>query len=302
MTDHKTDTQDDGPTNSPKVSRRKAVKTIAGGVSAIAAYHVLPSKWSTPIIEQVFLPAHAVTSGGTHVDPSIPVTEGHPDHPDFPHHPSSPSHPHNNPSAVIVSIKLTYYSAGGGVVTVDPELTLNRIASYTFAFRNLTAGGSTEYLYYVNKTIPNSLNPNKTVHGSPGDVIEVSVTNNVNAEVVTKTATVKGTTAPDFTIASGATNIILMTTVNSPPNTSGDKSIGTIDLANGAVESINHEHNTGLSYGALSTSRNYSPGTYTLSWSNNGSTASEASLSISKASTSVTFDPRKNHSWTLKVT
>jgi len=43
--------------------RRKAVKTIVGGVTALAAYNVFPSKWGTPIIEQVFLPAHAATSG-----------------------------------------------------------------------------------------------------------------------------------------------------------------------------------------------------------------------------------------------
>lgn len=57
----------------PKISRRKAVKTIAGGISAIAAYHVLPAKWSTPIIEQIYLPAHAQTSGSgiTLSDPCI---------------------------------------------------------------------------------------------------------------------------------------------------------------------------------------------------------------------------------------
>ena len=44
-------------------SRRKAVKTLVGGVTAVAAYNALPAKWGTPIIEQVFLPAHAVTSG-----------------------------------------------------------------------------------------------------------------------------------------------------------------------------------------------------------------------------------------------
>lgn len=45
------------------VGRRKALKTIVGGVTALAAYNVLPSKWGTPIIEQIFLPAHAATSG-----------------------------------------------------------------------------------------------------------------------------------------------------------------------------------------------------------------------------------------------
>ena len=51
--------------NIENAGRRKAVKTIVGGVTAIAAYNILPSKWGTPIIEQVFLPAHAATSGGT---------------------------------------------------------------------------------------------------------------------------------------------------------------------------------------------------------------------------------------------
>jgi hypothetical protein len=49
--------------------RRKAVKTIVGGVTAIAAYNLLPAKWGTPIIEQVFLPAHAATSGASLHDP-----------------------------------------------------------------------------------------------------------------------------------------------------------------------------------------------------------------------------------------
>ncbi len=43
--------------------RRKAVKTLIGGATAIAAYNLLPTKWGTPIIEQIFLPAHAATSG-----------------------------------------------------------------------------------------------------------------------------------------------------------------------------------------------------------------------------------------------
>lgn len=43
--------------------RRKVVKTIVCGVTAFAAYNVLPAKWGTPIIEQIFLPAHAQTSG-----------------------------------------------------------------------------------------------------------------------------------------------------------------------------------------------------------------------------------------------
>lgn len=58
-------------------SRRRAVKTIVGGVSAIAAYHTLPTNWSKPIIEQVFLPAHAATSGVALNDPcSVSLVSG----------------------------------------------------------------------------------------------------------------------------------------------------------------------------------------------------------------------------------
>lgn len=51
------------------VSRRKAVKQIVGGVSALAAYNMLPVRWEKPIIEQIFLPAHAAVSGITLSDP-----------------------------------------------------------------------------------------------------------------------------------------------------------------------------------------------------------------------------------------
>ncbi len=44
-------------------ARRKALKTILSGVGALAAYNSFPTNWSKPIIEQVFLPAHAATSG-----------------------------------------------------------------------------------------------------------------------------------------------------------------------------------------------------------------------------------------------
>lgn len=43
--------------------RRKAVKTIVGGVTALAAYNALPAKWGVPVVEQIFLPVHAATSG-----------------------------------------------------------------------------------------------------------------------------------------------------------------------------------------------------------------------------------------------
>jgi hypothetical protein len=68
------------PTPTPALeneSRRKAVKTIVGGVTVLAAYHTLPVKWGTPIIEQVFLPAHAATSGSSLHDPcTVTRTDG----------------------------------------------------------------------------------------------------------------------------------------------------------------------------------------------------------------------------------
>lgn len=48
--------------------RRKAVKKIVGGVTALAAYNMMPVKWGTPIVEQIFLPAHAATSGSFVID------------------------------------------------------------------------------------------------------------------------------------------------------------------------------------------------------------------------------------------
>lgn len=63
------DTKSTPPPTLENKSRRKAVKTIVGGVTALAAYNVMPVKWGTPIIEQVFLPAHAATSGTTLHDP-----------------------------------------------------------------------------------------------------------------------------------------------------------------------------------------------------------------------------------------
>lgn len=44
-------------------SRRRTVKNIVGGVVALATYNLLPAKWGSPIIESIFLPAHAQTSG-----------------------------------------------------------------------------------------------------------------------------------------------------------------------------------------------------------------------------------------------
>jgi hypothetical protein len=169
--------------------RRKVVKTIVGGVSAVAAYNLLPAKWGTPIIESVFLPAHAATSGvEVPVDPSIPVTPGHPDHPDYPIAPSHPDHPHNNPSAVIGDATFVDVPSPSDKVEVFVSMTFNRIAEYTIVYTNTTTPASVTRTY-INQTIPTTLAPNVFVKGDLGDTLKVTVTNNVDSEVVTKTFT-----------------------------------------------------------------------------------------------------------------
>jgi len=54
------------------LTRRKAVKTLMGGVAALTVYSALPTNWSKPVLEQVFLPAHAATSGTTGEEPQGP--------------------------------------------------------------------------------------------------------------------------------------------------------------------------------------------------------------------------------------
>lgn len=62
-------TQENAVPDPKDSSRRKAVKKLVAGAGALAAYHVMPTDWSKPLIEQVFLPAHAQTSGTSLNDP-----------------------------------------------------------------------------------------------------------------------------------------------------------------------------------------------------------------------------------------
>ncbi len=70
-----------------KLTRRKAVKTIAGGITALAAYHSFPASWEKPIVESIFIPAHAQTSGTL-----PPIVDG-PDEPTTPVTPPGPIEP-----------------------------------------------------------------------------------------------------------------------------------------------------------------------------------------------------------------
>lgn len=54
--------------------RRKVVKVIVAGATGLAAYNAFPVKWGTPLIEQIFLPAHAATSGEESITASLTVS------------------------------------------------------------------------------------------------------------------------------------------------------------------------------------------------------------------------------------
>lgn len=45
------------------IDRRKAIKIITGGVVAVTAFNLFPAKWGVPVVESIFLPVHAATSG-----------------------------------------------------------------------------------------------------------------------------------------------------------------------------------------------------------------------------------------------
>ena len=184
MTDQNRNVKVDESRLDSKITRRKAVKTIAGGITALAAYQYLPAKWEKPIIESIFIPAHAQTSGTgiAPVDPSIPVTPGHPDHPDYPLAPNHPDHPHNNPMAVIGSFTTIGINSTSAFISVD--ITINRIAQYTFTLVNLQ-NSSSDTLDYIAQTIPVTVSPTFGIEGKAGDTVELTVTNNLTSEVDT---------------------------------------------------------------------------------------------------------------------
>lgn len=73
MNDHSKDKQQ----AIESTDRRQVIKKAVSGAAALAAYNMFPSKWGKPVIEQVFLPAHAATSGVSIGDPcSVTITSG----------------------------------------------------------------------------------------------------------------------------------------------------------------------------------------------------------------------------------
>jgi hypothetical protein len=225
-------------------SRRRAVKKIAGGITALAAYQYLPAKWEKPILESIFIPAHAQTSGNNGiapVDPSIPVTPGHPDHPDYPFAPNHPDHPHNNPMAVIGSFTTLGITSTSAAVSVD--ITINRIAQYTFTLVNLQ-NGSSDTRDFIAQTIPVTASSTFAVEGQPGDTVELTVTNNLTSETDRAQYEIESTTTVTVLNAAGCTSTFSMGgstdsserfTVTIRPNPGAGQSVTVEDIKDGAA-------------------------------------------------------------------
>jgi hypothetical protein len=59
------------PNKAPKlVDRRRMMKAVAASGGAITGMALLPEKWVTPIIQSVYLPAHAETTSDSSPTPT----------------------------------------------------------------------------------------------------------------------------------------------------------------------------------------------------------------------------------------
>ena len=52
------------------ISRRKVIKTLALGGGVTTGTLLFPSEWTKPLVEAVYLPAHAQTTGPTPPQPT----------------------------------------------------------------------------------------------------------------------------------------------------------------------------------------------------------------------------------------
>jgi len=186
-----------------KITRRKAVKTIAGGITALAAYHTLPAKWEKPILESIFIPAHAQTSGQV-VEHSHPHThdENHPDthvdsHSHTDPHTDNTDHSHTHDTAT-TNHGVATISNLTAVEEINPTPTGNWIVSYvttvtnepvtlTYNLENLTGGyavgNSTDTVddgatFSGTFTVPFALVP-------PGDTIRLTATSSDPTAIIT---------------------------------------------------------------------------------------------------------------------
>lgn len=146
-----------------KISRRKAVKTIAGGITAFATYQYLPAKWETPIIESIFIPAHAQTSG-------VPPEEK----------PDPPDPPGPDPTLIHELVSIEKGSTSNDILaTFNPPTGGSLSGFYRIEFLNVNASATraiqasvTDTTRSIQVNVPNDWSP--TIAPSPGDEIRVS--------------------------------------------------------------------------------------------------------------------------------
>ena len=154
-------------------SRRKALKKIAIGGTIAAGASGLPPRWTKPIVDKVLVPAHAQTSPP----------------PDTTAAPTTTSAPTTTqaPSATIDAI--TFFCAGGVPDIVQTTITVYNVAFYRIDYDNITVPDTDDQIYNHTSTTPTTIPSQGSLNMSVGDVIQVTVTNDQDSQVITSQAT-----------------------------------------------------------------------------------------------------------------
>ena len=128
------------------LGRRKAVKKIVFGATAITAFSAFPTKWSKPLIEQIVLPAHAQTSGPSadtpqDLDPDPPEPE-----------PWVSVLATNNMSATSVTVTITPQSSSPNVYLIPPG-SINADCGIYFPEASIDVSSPTLMDIYINSSL-----------------------------------------------------------------------------------------------------------------------------------------------------
>ena len=263
-------TKDNGKSLELKsVSRRKAVKQIVGGVSALAAYNMLPVRWEKPIIEQIFLPAHAAVSGITLSDPcTAELVSGNQETSiDVIRVSGFVTPPVGGLEVTIVG---TPNGGSGGPVTV----TTTTGSDGTYSAEVTMVGGPGIIGVGATTTVAG-------INGAAHCSVGIPPADHPSAQPPTS----------DFTATQGDVGIAI-NNLDTGPNTVVTL-IGTLSSSNGQSDNLGvFPGTTGGTTFTYNTT-----GNYTLSWADNGSTTPSATIEINGASRDLFSGP-----WTLLVT
>lgn len=124
-------------------------------------------------------------------------------------------------------------------VAIAAEITVNRIAEYTFTLVNLQNSSSATKRYTA-QTIPITVSPDFVIEGNVGDTVELTVTNNLTSEVdkaqyviestITVTVLTAGGCGSSFFQAGNANKTF---TVTVTPNPGAGQSVTLEDIKDG---------------------------------------------------------------------